>query len=415
MDETFGLSIEARSGVARAGTLRTPHGDVATPAFVPVATQAAVKALPLEMVRSTRSQLLFANTYHLYLRPGADVVAQHGGLHRFMGWERPMLTDSGGFQVFSLGAGIEHGVGKVASIFPGEGGPRPTGESGMVKVGEHGVVFTSHIDGSRHEFTPERSIDVQRRLGADMIIAFDECTSPLHDENYTRESADRTHRWAERSLQAFASSSPLHGYDQALFGVVQGGAFEAVRRESTRVIAGMAFGGIAIGGNLGDTKQAMYQVIEWTVDELGDDPRPRHLLGIGDVPSVWEGAARGVDTFDCVAPTRNARNGGLLKRFDDDGSPLPQFRINLKNARYAEDLRPVDATCGCSTCQNHSRAYLRHLFKAGEQLAPALATVHNLHFMSELMETVRTSIHEGRFEDEKRAWLEPAGVASGPA
>jgi tRNA-guanine transglycosylase len=387
---------------------------VATPAFVAVATQASVKSVAPPAAREAGTELLFANTYHLYLRPGAETVARHGGLHRFMGWDGPILTDSGGFQVFSLGAGKEQGVGKVASIFPGEGGGAagPSG-GGLVRVEEERVVFTSHVDGSRHVFTPEVSIRIQRALGADVVLAFDECTSPLHDEAYTAASAERTHRWAARSLRTFREEPPVHPYPQALYGVVQGGAFRAVRLASARTIGGMGFDGIAIGGNLGATREAMYRVLDWTVPELPEAP-PRHLLGIGDVPSVFEAVARGVDTFDCVAPTRNARNGGVLARYDDDGRPLPAFRRNLKNARYAGDLRPIDAACDCVACRSYSRAYLRHLIKAGEQLGQQLATLHNLRFMARLMEEIRAAIEAGRFAETRRAWLEPAREAARP-
>ena len=421
MTETqpFAFQRTASDGAARRGRLITAHGTVETPAFVAVATQASVKSVPPETVAQAGTQILFANTYHLYLRPGAETVAGHGGLHRFMNWSGPILTDSGGFQVFSLGAGIEHGVGKVASIFPGENGrgardavpPSPGARSagagagsGLVRVEDDRVVFTSHIDGSRHVFTPEVSIGVQRALGADVVLALDECTSPLHDERYTAESAERTHRWAERSLHAFASGAPRHGYDQTLYGIVQGGAFERVRKDSARVIGGMGFGGIAIGGNLGSTRETMYRILDWTVPELPEAP-PRHLLGIGDVPSIFEAVARGVDTFDCVAPTRNARNGGVMARFDDDGRPLPTFRLNLKNARFAADPRPIDAACDCATCRSYSRAYLRHLLKANEQLGQQLATVHNLRFMARLMEDIREAIVEGRFGGLREAWL----------
>ncbi len=407
----FAFEVHARRGAARAGTLHTPHGAVATPAFVGVGTQATVKAVDPDVVAATGTQILFANTYHLYLRPGAERVAAHGGLHRFMGWDRPIMTDSGGFQVFSLGASIDHGVGKVASIFPGAdasasgSGPRRLAASGsMVEVGEHEVRFRSHVDGSVHTFTPEISIQVQRALGADVVLAFDECTSPLHDERYTRASMDRTHRWAERCLVAFEAEPARHGYVQALYGVVQGGAFEAPRRESARTIAGLPFGGIAVGGNLGRTHADMHRVLEWTVPEL-PDALPRHLLGIGDVPSVLAAVARGLDTFDCVAPTRNARNGGALALLDDDGRPIPNFRLNLKNARFADDLRPIEEGCGCSTCRRFSRAYLRHLLKADEPLGPQLVTVHNLAFMARFMDEVRAGLRTGTFDDVVERWL----------
>lgn len=384
---------------ARLGRLHTAHGTIETPAFVGVGTQASVKGVDPQSVAASGTQVLFANTYHLYLRPGAEQVARLGGLHRFMGWERPLMSDSGGFQVFSLGASIDHGVGKVSNIFPGEASgssrsQRTAGGASMVAVGEHEVRFRSHIDGSTHVFTPELSIAVQRALGADIILAFDECTSPLHDERYTRASADRTHRWAERSLRAYRESAPQHGYPQQLYGVVQGGAFEAVRRFSARTIGAMGFEGIAIGGNLGRTHRDMHRVIEWSVEELPEG-LARHLLGIGDVPSILAGVARGVDTFDCVAPTRNARNGGALMLHDDDGAPLANFRLNLRNARFAADPAPLDSTCPCSTCSRFSRGYLHHLFKADEGLGPQLVSVHNLAFMARLMGDARAALAAG--------------------
>jgi queuine tRNA-ribosyltransferase/7-cyano-7-deazaguanine tRNA-ribosyltransferase len=319
------------------------------------------------------------------------------------------MTDSGGFQVFSLGASIEHGVGKIANIFPGEGPARPDaarpGDS-LVTVEEERVIFTSHLDGSRHEFTPEKSIAIQRALGADMILAFDECTSPLHDADYTRQSAERTHRWAERSLRAFQTSEPQHGYAQVLYGIVQGGAFRDIREESARVIGGMDFDAIAIGGNLGKTKADMHAVIEWTVPHLPRD-KPRHLLGIGDVPDIFEAVARGCDTFDCVSPTRLARNAGLHARFDDDGTPLPKFRLNLRNARFRDDPRPISETCGCYTCQRYSRAYLHHLYRAKELLAYTLGTIHNLHFIATLCAGIRTALREERFDQLQEEWLGP--------
>jgi queuine tRNA-ribosyltransferase len=408
----FGFDVTASDGGARVGSLRTPHGVIDTPAFVAVGTQAAVKGLDPAVVAATGAQVLFANTYHLYLRPGAELIAELGGLHGFMGWSRPLFTDSGGFQVFSLGASIDHGVGKVASIFPGEAGggtvagaPRLSSAPGsMVRVDEHEVRFTSHVDGSRHVFTPEKSIAVQRALGADVILAFDECTSPLHDEGYTRRSMDRTHRWAERCLEAFDALPARHAHPQALFGVVQGGAVEALRRESAAVIGGMPFDGIAIGGNLGRTHADMHRVLGWTIDGL-PPAFARHLLGIGDVPGILAAVARGVDSFDCVTPTRNARNGMALARLDDDGAPLRRFRRNLAAASGAHDDRPIEAGCDCSTCARFSRAYLRHLFKSGESLAAQLTTVHNLRFMARFMSEVRDAIRAQRFEAMVRSWL----------
>lgn len=412
MNPGFSFNLDCERGAARVARYRTPHGVIETPAFVAVGTQAAIKTLSPEEAADAGVQVLFANTYHLYLRPGQETVAAAGGLHRFMAWDGPIMTDSGGFQVFSLGASLEHGVGKIANIFPGEaGGALKGGRRGksLVRVEEERVTFKSHLDGKSHVFTPEKSMLIQRALGADMILAFDECTSPLHDRAYTGQSAERTHRWAERCLNYFAATPPRHGYPQVLYGIVQGGAFEDIRRQSARIIAGMGFDAIAIGGNLGRTKAAMHQVIEWTVAELPRD-RPRHLLGIGDVPDLFEAVARGCDTFDCVSPTRNARNGGLLRRFDDDGRPLPKFRLNIRNARYADDHRPVEPACACYTCRNYSRAYIRHLFIANEPLGPRLATIHNLHFMNRLLADMRAAIRAGCFDDLKQEWLLPSSL-----
>jgi queuine tRNA-ribosyltransferase len=406
----IGFDVLVQRGAARRGRLRTAHGAVETPAFVGVGTQATVKSVDPQRVADSGIRVLFANTYHLYLRPGAERVAAHGGVHRFMGWDRPIMTDSGGFQVFSLGASIDHGVGKVSGIFPGDAAaaasaPRLSGAGGsMVEVGEDQVRFRSHVDGSLHVFTPEVSVRVQRLLGADVMLAFDECTSPLHDEAYTRASSDRTHRWAERCRLAFAAEPARHGYEQLLFGVVQGGAFERLRRASARTIGGMGFGGMAVGGNLGRTHADMHRVLDWTVPEL-PEPLPRHLLGIGDVPSVLAAVARGVDTFDCVSPTRNARNGGALALLDDDGRPRPGFRLNLRNAGFADDLRPIEADCGCPTCARFSRAYLRHLLKADEPLGPQLVSVHNLAFMARLMADVRDGLERGAFAEVVERWL----------
>ena len=402
------FALHEQRGAARLGSLVTPHGTVQTPAFVAVATQATIKGVAPDQVRACGTQLVFANTYHLHLRPGAERVAARGGLHRFMNWQGPILTDSGGFQVFSLGAAIEHGVGKIASIFPGEAptAPRQPRGPSYVRVDEDGVTFKSHIDGSVQRFSPEVSIDIQRALGADIVLSFDECTSPLHDEAYTEASMHRTHRWAERSLEAFRSSQARHGYPQALYGIVQGGAFRGLREHSADVIGAMPFDGIAIGGNLGNTRQDMFEVLEWTNRRLPEG-RPRHLLGIGDVGSILEAVERGVDTFDCVSPTRNARNAGILVRRGDEGERLPAFRINLRNARFADDGGPLEPGCDCLTCSSFSRAYVHHLFRAKEPLAGQLATIHNLRFMARLMEDVRTSLAQDRFAAFKAALLAP--------
>ncbi|HZJ10297.1 MAG TPA: tRNA guanosine(34) transglycosylase Tgt [Trueperaceae bacterium] len=424
----FRFELLSQHGSARLGRLHTPHGAVVTPAFVAVGTQATVKSAVPEAVAAAGTQLLFANTYHLYLRPGPDVVSAHGGLHRFMNWAGPILTDSGGFQVFSLGASIEHGVGKVANIFPADD-PRgqrrnekrkPVGKS-LVKVSEDGVEFTSHIDGSKHYFTPERSIQIQRQLGADIVLAFDECTSPLHDEAYTEASMARTHRWAIRSLDAFREGRDLHGYRQAVYGIVQGGAIERLRRSSAATVGAMDFDGVAIGGNLGSSREEMYRVLEWTMPAL-PAAKPRHLLGIGDVAGIFEAVERGVDTFDCVMPTRSARAGALLllpgsaadRAQAPSGGRLgdgrktgvnASFRLNILNAAFANDLGPVEPGCDCYTCTRYSRAYLRHLFKAGEQLGQQLATIHNLRFMARLLQSIRSALADDTFAALKAAVL----------
>ena len=388
----FEIKARHSGSEARVGVLRTPHGEVRTPAFVAVATRATVKALSAEDVREAGVQLLIGNTYHLYLRPGPEVVAALGGLHGFSGWDGPWMTDSGGFQVFSLGAGKEHGVGKIASIFPGDEPPKPTGPS-LVKLTEEGARFRSVVDGAWVFFSPEEVIRIQRLLGADIILPLDECTSPFHDRAYTEAAMERTHRWAVRALKAFRDTQGLGpNPDQVLYGIVQGGAYEDLRRRSARVIAGMNFPGFAVGGSLGRSKEDMFRVIEWTVDELPEDS-PRHLLGIGGVEDILEAVRRGIDTFDCAAPTRMARNGSLLSASEEN------FRLNIKNARFRRDPRPIEEGCGCPTCRRYSRAFLHHLFRCGELSYFRLATLHNLRFMTRLMAAIRARIAAGRSLD----------------
>lgn len=383
---TISFDIQAEHGRGRAGVLHTLHGEVRTPVLCPVATQATVKSLDPDELREIGAELVLANAYHLYLRPGADVVAQFGGLHRFMAWDGPMVTDSGGWQVFSLGFGIEHGVGKIAGIFPDEDQPRqrPRGQRPrMTKIDDDGVTFTSHLDGSAHRFTPEVSIAIQEKLGADLILAFDECTSPLHDERYTAQALERTHRWAKRCLEARSRS------DQALLGIVQGGPFEDLRRESAAFIGGLGFDAFAIGGSLGKSKDDMRAVLEWTIPDLPED-RPRHLLGIGEPEDIFDAVERGIDMFDCVAPTRHARHGALYTR---DG------RLMIHNARFREDFTPVDSDCRCYTCATFTRAYLRHLFMADELLGYRLATIHNLTFILGLVARIRAGIVSGALSE----------------
>jgi queuine tRNA-ribosyltransferase len=400
---------------ARAGTIHTAHGDIQTPAFMAVATQATVKGLTAQDLYALDAQLLICNTYHLALRPGADAIAQLGGLHAFMNWQRSIATDSGGFQVFSLGAAIRDGVGKIADIFPDEDltpspkkrgeqtdAPSPAGGRGwgarapLCKIDDDGVTFNSHLDGSLIRLNPERSMEIQHKLGADFILAFDECTSPLDSYEYTRKALGRTHRWAERCLEQHAKTKREY---QNLFGIVQGGAFRDLREESARVIGGLPFEGLAIGGSLGKSKNDMHAILDWTIPLLPDG-KPRHLLGIGEIEDILNGVERGIDLFDCAAPTRWARNGAMLvSREVAKREGFKNDRLTISNARFQLDTAPIDETCSCLTCQNYSRAYLRHLHRAKELSYYRLATIHNLHFMLRFMEQARAAIRENKWQE----------------
>ncbi|HVC32141.1 MAG TPA: tRNA guanosine(34) transglycosylase Tgt [Chloroflexota bacterium] len=387
---TLRFQVIGQAGAARVGQLETPHGVVETPAFFPVGTQATVKTLTPDDLQAVGAQGILANTYHLFLRPGADLVEELGGLHSFMGWPHPIMTDSGGYQAFSLGLALEHGVGKIAKMFPGnaEAPTRPTRKR-LARIGEDGVQFSSHLDGSQHLLTPETSIKVQQQLGADLILAFDECTSPLSDLGYTRAAMERTHRWAGRCLDTWAADQ------QGLYGIVQGGAYHDLREQSGRFIGALPFFGLAIGGSLGRSKDDMHDVLDWTIPLLPED-KPRHLLGIGEPRDLFTCVERGIDTFDCVAPTRLARHGGLY---------TASGRLNIRKAIYRDDPAPIEEGCACQTCQGFSRAYLRHLFVADEILGYRLATVHNLHFILTLMARLRQSIVDGTFVEVKREFL----------
>ena len=398
----FDVHLSDPTSWARLGRLTTAHGSVDTPGFTVVGTQATVKGLRPEDVVAAGAQAVLCNTYHLYLRPGAELVAAQGGLHRFMGWDGPMFTDSGGYQVFSLGAGIEHGIGKIVGMFPDEAHPgRGRGGRGaehgkLSRVDDDGVTFTSHIDGSTHRITPESSIEIQEKLGADVILAFDEPTSPLHDEAYTRAAMERTHRWAARCLAA------RRRRDQALYGIVQGGAFQGPREESAAFVGSLPFDGFAIGGSLGTSKRAMDRVLEWSIPALPTD-RPRHMLGIGEPEDLFACVQRGIDTFDCVAPTRLARHGVLY---------TPDGKITITHARYREDPTQIDPDCSCPACRRFSRAYLRHLFVADELLGYVLATMHNLRYILGLMAAIRAAIGRGELDQLKAEVLARLGSTS---
>jgi queuine tRNA-ribosyltransferase len=354
----FSFQIEAHQGRARAGKFSTPHGVLRTPLFAPVGTQATVKALSPANLVDLGASLILANTYHLYLRPGDELVSRMGGLHDFMGWEKPILTDSGGFQVFSL--------------------------ANSRVIDEEGVTFRSHIDGSTHQLTPEKAISVQENLGADIIMAFDECAEP-YNRSYVQQAMARTHAWAERCLKV--KTRP----DQALFGIVQGGIFEDLRVESAQFIAGLDFHGNAIGGlSVGETKSEMHAVLDAVDHHLPED-KPRYLMGVGTPEDIIEGIIRGIDIFDCVLPTRLARHNAAMTRFGE--------RLNLVNARYADDPGPIDDACQCYTCATFSRAYLRHLIVAKEMLSATLISIHNLHMLLTLVNDIRQAIKKGEFAD----------------
>ena len=358
----FRFDLVATDGRARAGVLHTPHGDVPTPVFMPVGTQGTVKAVSPRDLKDLGATMILANTYHLYLRPGDERIARLGGLHRFMAWDGPILTDSGGYQVFSLAA--------------------------RRRVDADGVTFRSHIDGSEHRFTPEKVIAIQENLGADIITCLDECAPPT-DYEYNVRALERTHAWAVRCREAHQRA------DQALFGIVQGGVFPDLREQSARFITGLGFDGYAIGGlSVGEPKEQTYAVLEW-LDGLLPADRPRYLMGVGTPEDLVEGVARGVDMFDCVLPTRMARNGGALTRHG---------RINLRNACYADDPGPLLPDCTCYTCTHFSRAYLRHLILANEILGAHLLTIHNLHLMLTMAREVRESILKGQFSAYREAF-----------
>ncbi len=395
------FTIVAKEGRARAGVISVPHGFIETPMFIPVGTQATVKTLTPHDLLAMGAEIILSNTYHLYLRPGEESIARLGGLHGFMQWKGPIITDSGGFQAFSLGFALEHGVGKIANIFPGEDEQtkeqRPP-KSKLAVVDEEGVSFVSHIDASRHKLTPEKSITIQEKLGADIILAFDECTSPLSSYEYTKEALARTHRWAVRCINAKKT-------EQAFFGIVQGGAYKNLREESARFIVNLPCEGYAIGGSLGKSKKEMHQVLEWTIPLLSEE-KPRHLLGIGGIDDLFECIERGIDLFDCAGPTRMARSAMLLISPAAGGSPVNKFRIRITNAQFREDTLPIDPFCMCYTCTHFSRAYLRHLFVAKELLAYRLASYHNVHFILTIVKRIRQSIIDGQFAQLKKNWLE---------
>lgn len=344
---------------ARLGRLHTPHGIIETPIFMPVGTQATVKSMTPEELKEIGSQIILSNTYHLYMRPGHELIKRAGGLHKFMNWDKPILTDSGGFQVFSLGP--------------------------LRKIKEEGVEFRSHLDGSKHFLTPEKAMEIQNALGSDIIMAFDECAPYPADREYVKNSLERTTRWLKRCKDAHNNTDK-----QALFGIIQGGMYKDLREQSAKEITSIDLPGYAIGGlSVGEPKPLMYDVLEHTTPFMPKD-KPRYLMGVGSPDDLVEGVIRGVDMFDCVLPTRIARNGTAM---------TSQGKVVVRNATYAEDFTPLDPECDCYACKNYSRAYIRHLIKANEILGARLITTHNLHFLLNLMKQIRQAIMEDRLLD----------------
>ena len=362
---TFDLEYKDTQTQARAGRITTEHGEIQTPIFMPVGTVGSVKAVHMqELRRDIDAQIILGNTYHLFMRPGLEIIEQAGGLHRFNGWDRPILTDSGGYQVFSL--------------------------AGTRKIKEEGVTFQSHIDGSRHLFTPENVVDIQRTIGADIVMAFDECIPGNADYDYARLSMERTHRWLARGYGHFLETEPKYGYSQTFFPIVQGCVYEDLRRQSAEFVRGFDAEGYAIGGlAVGEPTEKMYEMVELVNGILPED-RPRYLMGVGTPANILENIARGVDMFDCVMPTRNGRNGMI---FTEEGI------INFKNRKWATDFSPIQEGTGCFVDEQYTKAYLRHLFIAGELLAMQIASIHNLAFYLRLVRQARQRIVDGTFGD----------------
>lgn len=361
----YELIKECKQSGARLGKLHTPRGVINTPIFMPVGTAATVKAMTPEELKDLNAEIILSNTYHLYLRPGHELIEKAGGLHKFMNWDRPILTDSGGFQVFSLGD--------------------------LRKISEEGVEFRSHIDGSKHFLSPEKATEIQNALGSDIMMAFDECAPYPADHDYVKKSLERTTRWAKRCKEAHKNPDR-----QALFGIVQGGMYRDLREQSVKELLELDFPGYSVGGlSVGEPKELMNEVLDYTVPLLPKD-KPRYLMGVGSPDALIDGVIRGIDMFDCVLPTRIARNGTCM---------TSEGQLVIKNAKHTEDFGPLDPECTCYTCQNYSRAYLRHLFKAKEILSSRLLTIHNLHFLINLMKDVRQAIMEDRLLDFQKEFM----------
>ncbi len=399
MSFSFSLSKEIPGKRGRSGVISTPHGEIKTPAFVPVGTKATVKSALPDSVDESGAQAVLSNAYHLYLQPGADVLDEAGGLGKFMNWNKPTFTDSGGFQVMSLGVGFKKVIDMGGDSLNSDDVIAEKRER-LAHVDDDGVTFKSHLDGSMHRFTPEVSMQVQHKLGADIMFAFDELTTLHHSKNYQDSSLERTRLWAIRCLAEHQrlTQERSHRPYQALFGVLQGAQYEDLRRKAARDLgamreSGIEFDGFGMGGAL--DKSRLGTIVSWMTEELPIH-KPRHLLGIGEPVDLFEGVENGADTFDCVAPTREARTSAVY---------TPQGRFNVSNGAYRRDFSPIDSECACYTCTNYSRAYVNHLFRAKEILGPTLATIHNVHFMVNLVDRMREAIEEGNFAEYKAEFL----------
>lgn len=401
MEKAFGFSVSKRlpDTHGRTGIIHTPHGEIATPAFIPVGTKATVKSALPESVAELNAQAVLANAYHLYLQPGADTLDEAGGLGKFMNWRKPTFTDSGGFQVMSLGVGFKKVIDMTGDSLNSDEVIAEKRER-LAHVDDDGVTFKSHLDGSLHRFSPEVSMQVQHEIGADIIFAFDELTTLHNTRSYQERSLERTRLWAIRCLDEHKrlTDARSHRPYQALFGVIQGAQYEDLRRKaaadlSSMSSSGIGFDGFGIGGALDKSK--LGEIVNWVVEELPED-KPRHLLGIGEPTDIFAAVEAGIDTFDCVAPTREARTSAVYS---------PSGRFNVSGGSYRRDFSPIDENCSCYTCKNYTKAYLNHLFRAKEILGPTLATIHNLHFIISLVDTIRGAIDNGTYLEYKGEFL----------
>ena len=400
MSVFFELKHQSKKSQARLGVMRTPHGSVETPIFMPVGTQATVKTLDPRDLREAGAQIILGNAYHLHLRPGEDLIAKMGGLARFMSWDGPTLTDSGGFQVFSLDQPLENRK---------KNDDKKLINKPLVKITDNGVYFRSYLDGSQHVFTPESAMEIQHKINADIIMAFDQCTSDTATKKESAEAMERTHRWAKQCVEYHLCHSERSEESlanrQRLFGIIQGGHFKDLRVKSAKFITGLPFDGIAIGGeSIGYNMENTKKIMKW-IEPLLPKERPRYTMGVGFAPSdLFAVVEMGIDMFDCVAPTRLARNGALYISPASDGRVKNKYRLNITNAEFKNDTKPIDKWCDCSTCCKFTRAYLHHLFRADELLGLRLASIHNVRFMLKVMEEIRAAIAKDKFEKLKKEW-----------